>query len=169
MRTAVPHISQDRGYLVIFMAWIMYILCQCSDMIRKSSGSALKSQSLLVFCWYPVKLFMFKRRTPGELPGGECDYLISRSPILEWGPTLSLGNIINSQTWLCKAKKFNCLEFSLWLSGLRTWRSLHADVALLSGLRVWHCHSLSIGHRCSSDPKLLWLWCSWQLQLWFDP
>ena len=32
-------------------------------------------------------------------------------------------------------------------------------LALLSGLRIWHCHKLWLGHRCSSDLVLLWLWC----------
>ena len=32
--------------------------------------------------------------------------------------------------------------------------------ALLSGLKIWHCCELwYIGHRCSSDLVLLWLWC----------
>ena len=50
----------------------------------------------------------------------------------------------------------------MWLSGpqtqlasMRTWvRSL----ASLSGLRIWSCHELGIGHRHSSNPLLLWLW-----------
>ena len=34
------------------------------------------------------------------------------------------------------------------------------SLASLSGLRIWHCHevSCSVGHRCGSDPVLLWLW-----------
>ena len=32
------------------------------------------------------------------------------------------------------------------------------SLALLSGLRTQHCHELSVGHRCSSNPALLWLW-----------
>ena len=40
----------------------------------------------------------------------------------------------------------------------------------LSGLRIWHCQicDIGIGHGCESDPALLWLWCSWKLQLQFD-
>ena len=30
--------------------------------------------------------------------------------------------------------------------------------ALLSGLRIRHCHKCGIGHKCSSDLVLLWLW-----------
>ena len=32
------------------------------------------------------------------------------------------------------------------------------SLALLSGLRIQHSHELGVGHRCSSDPTLLWLW-----------
>ena len=31
-------------------------------------------------------------------------------------------------------------------------------LALLSGLRIWHCHELCVGHRHGSDPVLLWFW-----------
>ena len=30
-------------------------------------------------------------------------------------------------------------------------------LALLSGLRIWHC--CGVGCKVSSDPALLWLWC----------
>jgi len=44
----------------------------------------------------------------------------------------------------------------IWLVSVRTQvRSL----ALLSGLRIQHCHKLGIGHRCGSDLVLLWPWC----------
>ena len=33
------------------------------------------------------------------------------------------------------------------------------SLALLSGLRVWHCRSCGVGHRCGLDLALLWLWC----------
>ena len=33
------------------------------------------------------------------------------------------------------------------------------SLALHSGLRIWCCHELWVGHRRSSDPPLLWLWC----------
>ena len=34
------------------------------------------------------------------------------------------------------------------------------SLASLSGLSIWHCHELwcGVGHRCNSDPMLLWLW-----------
>ena len=32
------------------------------------------------------------------------------------------------------------------------------SLALLSGLRIWHTVSCGVGHRCSSDLILLWLW-----------
>ena len=51
----------------------------------------------------------------------------------------------------------------MWLSGLRTQLvSMKIEVrclASLSGLRIWHCRESGIGHRCGSDPELLWLWC----------
>ena len=38
---------------------------------------------------------------------------------------------------------------------MRLWvRSL----ALLSGLRIWHCRERDVGCRHGSDPALLWLW-----------
>ena len=33
------------------------------------------------------------------------------------------------------------------------------SLALLSGLRIWCCPELGVGHRRGSDPALLWLWC----------
>ena len=32
------------------------------------------------------------------------------------------------------------------------------SLALLSGLRIRHCHSCGVGHRHCSDAALLWLW-----------
>ena len=32
------------------------------------------------------------------------------------------------------------------------------SLALLSGLRIQHCVSCAVGHRCGSDPVMLWLW-----------
>ena len=38
---------------------------------------------------------------------------------------------------------------------------LHVQsLALLSGLRIRCCRGCGVGCRCSSDPALLWLWCS---------
>ena len=41
--------------------------------------------------------------------------------------------------------------------------SIHEDavrsLTLLSGLRSRVAVSCGVGHRCSSDPVLLWLWC----------
>ena len=31
-------------------------------------------------------------------------------------------------------------------------------LALVSGLKIRHCRELGVGHRCSLDPSLLWLW-----------
>ena len=55
-------------------------------------------------------------------------------------------------------------EFPSWLSSLWTqlvsMRTRVWSLTLLSGLRIRHCPmSCGVGHRCSSDPMLLWLWC----------
>ena len=55
-------------------------------------------------------------------------------------------------------------EFPLCLSGLSTWYCLPEDVGSIS---VDTSHA--IGHRCSLDPVLPWLWRRPQLQLLFDP
>ena len=58
------------------------------------------------------------------------------------------------------AQKLGDLEFLLWLSGLKTWlesmRMWVQSLALLRGLRIWHCPKFGIGCRCDLD--LLWLW-----------
>ena len=69
-------------------------------------------------------------------------------------------------------KEWDRWEFPLWLSRLRTQlvsRMMWVQsLALLSGLRKRHCCELwgrsccrecGVGHRCGSDPILLWLWC----------
>ena len=43
------------------------------------------------------------------------------------------------------------------------------SLASLSGLRTRCCLKLGVGRRGGSDPVLLWLGCSQQLQLRFDP
>ena len=59
--------------------------------------------------------------------------------------------------WLNKYKFY--LEFPLWLNGLHTqlvsMRMWVQSLTSFSGLRIWHGH---IGHRCSLDLALLWLW-----------
>ena len=43
---------------------------------------------------------------------------------------------------------------------LETMRLWVQSLALLSRLRIWHCHELwYIGRRLGSDLLLLWLWC----------
>ena len=40
--------------------------------------------------------------------------------------------------------------------------SIHEDAGSIPGpcgLRIQCCRELSVGHRCGSDPTLLWLWC----------
>ena len=59
-------------------------------------------------------------------------------------------------------KNIHCSEFLLWLSGLRirlvSLRMWVQSLALLSGLRIWHCHELSCRSQMRSDLALLWLW-----------
>ena len=61
--------------------------------------------------------------------------------------------------------KYQLYGVPVWISGLRTGHSVCEDVGLIHGLGQWVKH-LSLpqaaedtGHRCSSDPLLLWLWC----------
>ena len=44
---------------------------------------------------------------------------------------------------------------------LASMRMLVRSLALLSGLRIWHCIAVSCGVGCrhGSDSVLLWLWC----------
>ena len=47
-----------------------------------------------------------------------------------------------------------------WLMNrLGTMRLWVHFLASLSGLRIWHCWELWLGHRRGLDPVLLWLWC----------
>ena len=39
---------------------------------------------------------------------------------------------------------------------LSVMRTQVRSLALLSGLRIWHALSYGVGHRCGSDPTLLW-------------
>ena len=42
---------------------------------------------------------------------------------------------------------------------LGTMRLQVRSLALHRGLRIWCCLNCGVGHRCGSDPALLWLWC----------
>ena len=68
----------------------------------------------------------------------------------------SYHNLIH-QLYFNETSKMRKKEFLLWLSGLRTQpkpiRMWVWYLALLGGLRIWHCH------RGNSDLLLLWLWC----------
>ena len=59
-----------------------------------------------------------------------------------------------------KEDKEKTEEFPLWLSGVWTWlvsmKMWFWSLASLSRLRLW-CFCC-VGHRCGSDPLLLWLW-----------
>ena len=58
-------------------------------------------------------------------------------------------------------KKRPYAEFPLWLSGLRIWQSVPEDVGSITGLSrglsSWRW-CICVGHRCSLDLILLWLW-----------
>ena len=89
-----------------------------------------------------------------------------------------------SPKWVCDrinfiySEKYSTLksarvEFPLGLSRLRTQSCLWG-----CGFNPWHrsvgwgsgvAESCSVGHRWSSDPGLLWLWCRPQLLLEFNP
>ena len=76
---------------------------------------------------------------------------------------------------VCCDTQMRFLQTSLILSRLKLWESsCHGAVemnllgtmrlwvqslALLSRLRIQHCHELGVGCRGSSNPMLLWLWC----------
>ena len=52
----------------------------------------------------------------------------------------------------------------MWLSGLRTWHSVHVDVDSIPGLAQWVqdpvlAASWGLHHRCGSDLILPWQWC----------
>ena len=49
------------------------------------------------------------------------------------------------------------LDSSLWGRSLAFFSNTKS-LALLSGLRIWHCVSCGIGRRHSSDLELLWFW-----------
>ena len=38
-------------------------------------------------------------------------------------------------------------------------RSSRCGSAVMNPTSIWRCQSCGVGRRCSSDPKLLWLWC----------
>ena len=57
-----------------------------------------------------------------------------------------------------------CTELPLWLfTVVINSTSIHEDLGLIPGLTQWvkypGCREPGIGHRRSSDPALLWLWC----------
>ena len=37
----------------------------------------------------------------------------------------------------CSLQEYGWAEFPVWLSGLRTWRSVHEDAGLIPGLALW--------------------------------
>ena len=104
-------------------------------------------------------------------------------PIFYWVillPIVKRSFLILARFWQCKLPSFSLsslcyiyvflrlkgLEFSLWLSTLRTQHSLWEDLSLIPGLAQWAKDPGSsiaticyIDHRCGSDPTLLWLWC----------
>ena len=69
----------------------------------------------------------------------------------------------NINIYIASLKNYHYWEFPLWLSGLRiqliSMRMQVQSLASLSGLRPAIATRSGIGHRCSSDPALPWLWC----------
>ena len=51
----------------------------------------------------------------------------------------------------------------------RTMRLWVRSLALLSGLRIWHCCECGVSRRCGLDPALLWRWCRPAAVAWIGP
>ena len=71
-----------------------------------------------------------------------------------------------STTWVCHcpgqgSRSREVSEFLLWLSSLRTqlvsMRIQVYSLASLRGLRIQHCCTCGVGHRCGLVPVFLWL------------
>ena len=73
----------------------------------------------------------------------------------------------------CNGKEPENEEFPLWLSGLRTWRSVCEDSGLIPDLMQW-VKDLALLQALVKVLDVAWiLSCcgcgvGWQLQLWFD-
>ena len=67
-------------------------------------------------------------------------------------PMWTVCTLINEKHWSsCRGLAETNLTKSM--------RTQVQSLGLLSGLRIWCCHSCGGCHRCGSDPALLWLWC----------
>ena len=83
--------------------------------------------------------------------------------LFSWKHSLVLDSLAFSHSFVSNSQKIHSSwEFPC---GLVKWillvsmRMCVQSLASLSGLRIWHCHDLWIGHRCSLDPMSVWLSC----------
>ena len=58
-----------------------------------------------------------------------------------------------------KSKRRSCCCGAVETNLTRNHEVQVRSLASLSGLRIGIAMSCGVGHRCSSDPMLLWLWC----------
>ena len=69
---------------------------------------------------------------------------------------------LTTPRWFLLALKILHQEFLSWLSSwwtqLASMKTRVWSPASLRELRIQHCVSCGVGHRCDSDPALLWLW-----------
>ena len=120
-----------------------------------------------------------------ELNFNLSDFWVALSPVLVTAKmsfaSTFCGKLWKTRAWLVSSKWwFYIASWSLrfwvlgvpvmaqwkwiWLVSMRT-QIQSWSLALLSGLRIWHCHELW------GRPQRAGIWhcCGWQLQLWFDP
>ena len=126
--------------------------------IKKSTNNkcwrGCGEKGTLVQCWWDCKLVQPLWKTVWR-----C--LRKRHIELPFDPAIPLLGIYPEKTM---TQKDTCgvplLAQQKWIC-LVSIRMQVRSLALFSGLRIQRCHELwcGVGHRHSSDPALLWLWC----------